>query len=1487
MINEEFSEIVNHLEYLNQELELESGTVAVRVTTRILEGKSGAGVYRVDVKSNMYSGAAILKIQKAIKWSDDTLLEHERFKQLSEKAPSFVKSYCPELIWAGCYEEDQMYLMNLAGQSLLQMGPLKGVTGDKDRKGVLHHIVNCMLSDFQEGGLKIKHFNNPTVVLKNWLGYRLEKGGTIETFLKAKGMESDATNYTIDGVILPNPLAFCLEPKLWRAPSLPKVGFVGRLHGDLHEGNVLVRKQHDETWQLSIIDMALYEESKYLFYDTAYLEYSMLSRFLANHTESTWRKLLQQVTEGGLEKQFGYDMLAPADAGIVKSVSAIGESIEEFAATSKALKNRVDERVFQVNLARVAVGLNFINKAGLTDKERCFALIFASVFLQKILDPFSIKWNTQKQSQGENPPAIITKSNDNWSDAYERLDRFQNYTNTYVLISDGHDIENITDVAFSALGKVPWHLIIDFDVDSATSGRLENSLSPHLKNNRSLHLLMPENERELRSINYENATLWLLANGRVDIPNTICHTFKSWRQKYKEFIREAAQRVLQGHKFEPIKLLCVVNNIDQQRLIRTLEVFEELYDEYFEIIVLSSDISVKDAFEEFEKVHFSNCSFSAFCEGLLETYGPEGASDEVLVPFRKTKIDANEGGQTRTVIQLDISKVKWMEEDFQIVHSGLLDQENPDQVLQTNFLKGHEITWNDINRNHDIKREITNDLKQELLIKLSESSNVTKSFYHNAGAGGTTVAKRIAWEVKGRFPTVMLKKYSVYTTARLGYLFSQTNLPIFVVIDTSVVSPSEREILHNSLKQDNTRAVLLNVQRISKQRSAKSHVLTDSMTYEEAKSFLAEFSTLAPTKERILRNLLNSENAHLRSPFFFGLFSYEDKYQRLPDYVKLHLVDLKPELKSALIYTAMVTRFTQSLVPEWLFRLLIGIKSPNSREPTLQRLDSKVKKLIKKEKLGIRIVHPKIGEQILKEYLEPRVGNSNEKWTLFLHDYAVEFIEFLDGLAESTGIDILDQNDLLELIQSLFITRDVVQDDDHKSKFSDLVTTINSEETQLELFNKLTELIPNEAHLWNHKARLLTYVIKEPYHNSIECLEKAIDLEPDNHLHYHMMGMVYRVEIKDQIIVLKQDKRAEGEQSEINELTVFEELQGLYEQADICFNQARDINQDNEYGYITHIQLTLELIEGMRGLSGVEHFEDFLKKDNKAVKWSTELYSKAHELLEKVKLVQRYEDFSTYTSICEQSLLKLGRNHDALISILESALVRHDDKKEFIRRSMSSTLMHSFGRSWQNVTEDKLAQVLEWTSSNHRAGLASDYDYQMWVKAYLRHSGFTFSEALIRLEKWKILHESIEAYYFQFILYFLQYHRGDVATPERALANLQVCRERNRMESRGNYSFYWYSRTPGWCNLKHRSELGKWDKIKEFYQSDEKLKKVSGVIKSINGRQSGSITIGPFEAFFVPKDKFLPGSDLNRKVLFYLGFSYDGLRAWNVEPDES
>lgn len=117
---------------------------------------------------------------------------------------------------------------------------------------------------------------------------------------------------------------------------------------------------------------------------------------------------------------------------------------------------------------------------------------------------------------------------------------------------------------------------------------------------------------------------------------------------------------------------------------------------------------------------------------------------------------------------------------------------------------------------------------------------------------------------------------------------------------------------------------------------------------------------------------------------------------------------------------------------------------------------------------------------------------------------------------------------------------------------------------------------------------------------------------------------------------------------------------------------------------------------------------------------------------------------------------------------------------------------------------------------------------------------------------------------------------------ERAI---DECRNRARYRRDRSRSFEWVGQKPGLKQLVHQDRLGGWNPKLGFWENTAALKRISGVIVQMSGPQAGTIEIvGGLRAFFVPAASgHSVGRSENQAVSCYVGFSYDGLRAWSVE----
>jgi len=169
----------------------------------------------------------------------------------------------------------------------------------------------------------------------------------------------------------------------------------------------------------------------------------------------------------------------------------------------------------------------------------------------------------------------------------------------------------------------------------------------------------------------------------------------------------------------------------------------------------------------------------------------------------------------------------------------------------------------------------------------------------------------------------------------------------------------------------------------------------------------------------------------------------------------------------------------------------------------------------------------------------------------------------------------------------------------------------------------------------------------------------------------------------------------------------------------------------------------------------------------------------------------------------------------------------------------------------------------------------------LWFQASRRLDDFDHLEAIDRYSRLAVQRPSTEAYYYLYILYFIRLYQGISEDYRMVVDNIDKCRNVNIRSGRAR-SYEWLAKEPTFFPVAHESELGKWDFGRNVFTNTEPLETIEAVIKQIKGPQSGWLSLGHLEIFFVPGTEFLPGRDENATVRLFLGFSYEGLRGWSV-----
>lgn len=172
------------------------------------------------------------------------------------------------------------------------------------------------------------------------------------------------------------------------------------------------------------------------------------------------------------------------------------------------------------------------------------------------------------------------------------------------------------------------------------------------------------------------------------------------------------------------------------------------------------------------------------------------------------ELDDMEKAKIKSIGGMKISKEKLDKEIF--------------EDITTAFLKGNQISWIGLARQIDIKRDLLDDVKDK--IKDMRSQNVsgevqrnTRIFelYHETGAGASTLARRVLWDLRGNFISLILREnfsYSPDAINRLTTLYEKCNRTILLLVDEDLPQYNT-ELLTNEIQSKSVPLILFRVIR--------------------------------------------------------------------------------------------------------------------------------------------------------------------------------------------------------------------------------------------------------------------------------------------------------------------------------------------------------------------------------------------------------------------------------------------------------------------------------------------------------------------------------------------------------------------------------------------------------------------------------------------------------------------------------------------------
>lgn len=226
-------------------------------------------------------------VLKATPGGRDTTAEPRRHREaLAESSPEFRAAHLVEQPWAAIPVPGGGWIMfqEIASGSLGDIQPLSAILADPmrtdDTAAACATVVRSLLADWNPAVTTTDPFPTPSAYLRGLLGHRIDLGGTVRTWADMKGLIPP------DGP--PNPFALVLDNSLTENRQM--YVRLGKVHGDLHPGNILVPR---DPAGYRLIDLSRFGAGRPLAFDPAYLALTIAVRYLPDLSPPQRRALAE------------------------------------------------------------------------------------------------------------------------------------------------------------------------------------------------------------------------------------------------------------------------------------------------------------------------------------------------------------------------------------------------------------------------------------------------------------------------------------------------------------------------------------------------------------------------------------------------------------------------------------------------------------------------------------------------------------------------------------------------------------------------------------------------------------------------------------------------------------------------------------------------------------------------------------------------------------------------------------------------------------------------------------------------------------------------------------------------------------------------------------------------------------------------------------------------------------------------------------------
>ncbi|XP_068710858.1 uncharacterized protein [Montipora foliosa] len=617
--------------------------------------------------------------------------------------------------------------------------------------------------------------------------------------------------------------------------------------------------------------------------------------------------------------------------------------------------------------------------------------------------------------------------------------------------------------------QVPWAAVLDFDVNSVTTGFLSSceNFCEHM-GMKICRILPPslEEARKKCSVVLLTGIPWVLLEGMPENERSI--------RENLEWMREFFMALAKTYH-APITFLVLWRSQEEtEALCRSLSKIltivqgSPLYSQVKMVIASTGDTlssSLEDIADDW-KVNVQVISLEDVCNALCQCI--------TFSPFIQENRDfslpvADPDDPNRVNFKVLPPSSRWVNAEMEVLFTsvGNAPQFGTDDAYH--FYRGGLVSWYALQMGYVVERRNWKELKHRIDELLVRTGSVTLQMPHQRGAGGSTSARKILFDYHEKYPCVLLRSVGHAEVAQgIKVLADFCKLPVIILVDRKQEENDYFVVnnLFNILSNDRIPCLILEVtyqkkkEETSLQYPGKSEEtspvrLAEELSFEEAENFVKIYSVQRKDKLSKLRSLLHQGPKQLQIPFYYALTTFEDRFTGLEPFVRDCLENLGATERKILLFLAMAYHYGGNSLSANEFSNLL--KAPRREVALLESvLPELTMELLLEEDDKWRPRHDLIAVEMLRQLLTvagqrglPAIHVEN--WKSRLAEAAVECFGHMSYTVVS---------DMLVLSR--------IPNDSH---FTQLISDIPFEEDAIKLFERAISVFPDDPFFKVHLGR--------------------------------------------------------------------------------------------------------------------------------------------------------------------------------------------------------------------------------------------------------------------------------------------------------------------------------------------------------------------------------------------------------------------------------